>query len=170
MRHDDAGGRIRQANHYQAIPRTTRGGVIIAQASQWRGSLMLELPSDNTGATTMKLSTEQFTGTEQYHLLTACSPARILCTDGAKYVAETAGAFWLIDLIASHQHEPETAKHPFQVWRLELDQTGNGATAICTDGNENEITRQKIDWTDFPDRDGVEIWLTDGVMLLPSEY
>jgi hypothetical protein len=41
-------------------------------------------------------------------------------TDGVRYLAEGAGAFWLIDLIASHQIDPRISVEPFQCWRLRV--------------------------------------------------
>jgi hypothetical protein len=35
------------------------------------------------------------------------NPPSVLLTDGAKHFAETCEAFWLLDLIASWQLEPE---------------------------------------------------------------
>ncbi|MFM7008029.1 MAG: DUF6876 family protein, partial [Betaproteobacteria bacterium] len=40
----------------------------------------------------------QFTGTERYHRLNR----KCLLTDGTKYLAEAAGAFWLMDAAASY--------------------------------------------------------------------
>jgi hypothetical protein len=48
----------------------------------------------------------QFTGTTQYYQITA----RTVLTDGAKYLADAAGCYWLMDAIASHLAGlPETA-------------------------------------------------------------
>jgi hypothetical protein len=114
----------------------------------------------------MTIDTANFTGTERYHRITML--AKIVATDGVLYVAEQAGAFWLMDAIASHQHTASVRAQPFQVWRLNVapDKT---AVLTGTDGNENEIARQEIEFTDYPDS-FVEIWLTDNVLLLPSEY
>jgi hypothetical protein len=115
----------------------------------------------------MTIVTAGFTGTQQYHRITIAYP-KILATDGVLYVAQEGGAFWLMDAIASHQHTPNVRREEFQVWRLNVapDKT---AVLTGTDGNENEIARQEIECSDFPDS-FVEIWLTDNVLLLPSEY
>ena len=42
-----------------------------------------------------------FTGTEKYHRISR----RHLLTDGAKYLAEEAQCFWMMDAIASHLSE-----------------------------------------------------------------
>jgi hypothetical protein len=45
---------------------------------------------------------EQFTGTTQYYQA-GMSFMNTNMTDGAHYVAEQAGAYWLMDAIASYQ-------------------------------------------------------------------
>ena len=102
---------------------------------------------------------EQFTGTEQYykHWL------GINYTDGVKYLAERAGAYWLIDLIASYRR-----KEPFQIWRLEKKDKGWLAT-MQEYSDQPVLVRQEIEYSDFP-LDKIELWLIDGVLLLKSEY
>ena len=113
----------------------------------------------------------QFIGTEEYHRY---SPLfrNVLLTDGANYVAETAGAFWLMDVIGSYQ--PSLRNQPFQVWKVIPYQ--NGANVVCEDGNKNVIKTQRIPYTDFPFIDGEEfvLWAACNeqylVIMLPSEY
>ena len=104
-----------------------------------------------------------YIGTEAYHRLTMLAP--IVCTDGVAYVAQEAG-FWLVDAIASYQHE---LKHvPFQFWKLSV--TDNSAVLTCTNGDDDKaIVVQKIPFTDFP-LPSIEFYLTDNVLMLPSEY
>ncbi|WP_420133541.1 DUF6876 family protein [Rhodopseudomonas sp.] len=108
----------------------------------------------------------QFTGTTQWyrHPLNR----NVLFTDGAKYVADHAGAYWLLDEIALAQisHLPVRAE-AFQVWKLDV-QDGSG-TLTCTDGNDGLVYTKDIPFTDFP-ACGVALWFTDGVILLPTEY
>ncbi len=40
---------------------------------------------------------------------------------------------------------------------------------IATDGNNNEIARQSIEYSDFP-YDEATLWLVDETLLLPDEY
>jgi hypothetical protein len=47
----------------------------------------------------------QFTGTERYYRLNR----KCLLTDGTKYLAESTGAFWLMDVAASYLLELGTA-------------------------------------------------------------
>jgi hypothetical protein len=88
-------------------------------------------------------------------------------TDGAKYVADEAGAHWLLDIIATNQMTPAVKAEEFQVWKLTVA-NGKGRV-VCEDGNDNVVFSQDIDFTDFPEP-GITLWFTDNVILLPSEY
>jgi hypothetical protein len=93
----------------------------------------------------------------------------VLFTDGAKYVADHGGAYWLLDEIALAQRgNPAVAKEAFQVWKLlvKLDHT---AELICEDGNDNAVFRKAIPFTDFPLPE-IALWFTGNTILLPSEY
>jgi hypothetical protein len=103
------------------------------------------------------------TGTTQYykHWL------GLRYTDGVKYIADQAGAYWLIDLIASYQ--PKMRMHDFQVWALSKTETGY--MAKCTDGNGKFLKRQCFSLSTFPaELLPFELWLVNGVLILPSEY
>jgi hypothetical protein len=89
-------------------------------------------------------------------------------TDGVKVMAEMCDAFWLVIAVASWQSKRKVRDEPFQVWKLVLD--SNGAVLICEDGNDKEIVRQEIEYTDFPLPEGMTLYFTDGILLLPSEY
>jgi hypothetical protein len=107
---------------------------------------------------------EQFTGTEHWyrHRINRA----VLYTDGVKYVAEQAGAYWLIDEIALAQRDDANIKaEPFQVWKLSV--TDSRATLVCEDGNDKPVFRKDIRFTDFPEP-GVTLYYTDHVLLLPS--
>lgn len=109
----------------------------------------------------------QFTGTEHWyrHPLNR----RVLYTDGAKYIAEQAGAYWLLDEIALIQpYEPAVAAETFQVWTLKVN-PDSAATLTCGDGNDRAVYSKAIEYTDFP-QDGITLWFTDNTILLPSEY
>ena len=109
----------------------------------------------------------QFTGTENWHRFGI--NRKVLCTDGAKYVADEGGAYWLLDAIAIAQlYEKSVAGEGFQVWTLKVkdDRT---ASLICDDGKDNIVYTQHIAFTDFP-LDEIKFYFTDNVILLPSEY
>ena len=116
----------------------------------------------------------QFTGTEHYypHGLNR----KFMHTDGVNYLAENAGAYWLIDLIASHQSSRKVRAESFQLWTLTLTGKKNPmAVAECrADTNAPVLARQEIEFTDFPLK-SVKLYCVDGgdgkvVLMLPSEY
>jgi hypothetical protein len=91
----------------------------------------------------------QFTGTENWYRH-AINPA-VLYTDGAKYLAEKAGAYWLLDEIALIQpYNKSVAAQKFQVWKLTVN-ADRAAALTCRGGNNNVIFRKQIDYTDFLD-------------------
>lgn len=118
----------------------------------------------------IKANLDQFTGTENYYR----HPFGLKYTDGVKYLAETVGAYWLIDLIVSWQSEVKKKlknrqERDFQAWTL--SKTEKGFRATCTNGNEIELVYQDIEYSDFPENLlPFNIWAIDGVILLPSEY
>ncbi len=108
----------------------------------------------------------QFSGTETWYRHSFKNT--ILYTDGVKYVADSAGAYWLIDEITFAKMEQKIAAQPFQLWKLKVkpDQT---ATLTCEDGNCNTIYTKRLSYTDFPLAE-ISFYFTDNVILLPSEY
>ena len=109
----------------------------------------------------------QFIGTEQWYRHPFIR--RVLYTDGVQYVAETGGAYWLIDAIACAQVEHKAvAAEPFQLWVLTV-QADHTAILTCNNGDNHEVFRQELDYTDFP-LETIRFYFTDNVILLPSEY
>lgn len=109
---------------------------------------------------------KQFTGSEEWyrHPLNRS----VTYTQGAQYVADNAGAYWLLDEIALAQIGLSVVRaQPFQVWKLDVK--GSRATLSCEDGNHANIFTKEITFTDFPEP-GITLWFTDNVILLPSEY
>ena len=92
-----------------------------------------------------------FSGSMEWHRFCAFD-RRHLLTDGTHYLAEKAGAFWLMDVIASYQGEAKFRAEDFQVWRIQMDASpGRGCVVFADEGNGNELCRQVIEYTDFPD-------------------
>lgn len=92
----------------------------------------------------------------------------ILLTDGARYVADNAGAYWLLDEIALAQvDDGQVAREAFQLWVLMVD--GSEATLSCEDGNGTAVFSKHIPFTDFP-APGIRLYCCEGVIMLPSEY
>lgn len=108
----------------------------------------------------------QFTGTERYYRLNRLC----LLTDGTKYLAEGAGAFWLMDAAASYLIELGTDD-----WfvKIELAVTASKAELKLEDDNGHVRARQVIPYTDFPLPSQSLYACWDGshwVLMLPSEY
>jgi len=129
-----------------------------------------------TDQQTLAADLAHFTGTESYTNLRYpwLRGAKFLLTDGAKFLAEQAKAFWLMDAIASHQINKQVAAEPFQVWTLSVNEK-HAAILICTDGNNTELVRQDIPSTDFPLSSitlyaSQDDYLGGRVVMLTSEY
>lgn len=107
----------------------------------------------------------QFTGTERWYRHPLMRD--VLFTDGAKYVAEAGGAWWLLDAIASWQLDPKVKAEEFQHWVLKV--ADERASLICDDGNGREVCRQEIEYTDFPLAE-IRLYVANNTIHLPSEY
>lgn len=90
-----------------------------------------------------------------------------LYTEGVRYLAKEANAYWLIEYIFSRQ-EDKLSKYSFQVWKLQLHKDGS-AQVIVEDGDGEKITFYQLDYTDFPIEE-ITLWFTNNTLLLPSEY
>ncbi len=116
----------------------------------------------------------QFMGTSQYHhhFLN-----RFVFTDGVKYLAEQANAYWLLDAIASYQQAEllkDSALKYFQVWKLTVavnPQNPDSKTAqlVCDRDKGDIVVTQNFGVTDFPLPE-VSLFLIRKVLMLPSEY
>jgi hypothetical protein len=118
---------------------------------------------------------QQFTGTESYykHLL------GFRFTDGVKFLAEEAQAYWLIDAIISHQIK--LRGQDFQLWLLVVGKEhefikpkpGKDAVLTCWKDTPNAgvkpLVRQDIVLTDFPLKT-IKLYLENKILLLPSEH
>lgn len=103
----------------------------------------------------------EFTGTEKYYKHWM---GRLVFTDGVKFLADRAGAYWLIDLIASYQ----PMKTERQYWTLKAEE--QGYSAICKDRDDTLLEKQKIEYTDFPEYlMPFDLYVQNGVLYLPSE-
>jgi hypothetical protein len=115
-----------------------------------------------------------FTGTERYfrHWTSA-----IIYTDGIEYLNAN-GAGWLVDAIASHQHNEKVRNEPFQLWELKVNKGKRKAVLTCkSDSDQPAIVKQLIEYTNFP-LESIQIYVElgsiDGVKeefiaMLPSE-
>lgn len=114
-----------------------------------------------------KADLAQFTGTGvwYHHSLRR----NILYTEGMQYLAEKAGAYWLIDEITFNQMQPRIGSEEFQLWTLKVNLAKSDAVLTCDDGNGKIIYQKVITYTDFP-LEEIKIYFTNNVILLPSEY
>ncbi|MEG4424883.1 hypothetical protein QUA98_11070 [Microcoleus sp. D3_18cC1] len=129
-------------------------------------------------AETLEKNLQHCSGSEQYykHWL------GLLYTDGVKYLAENAQAYWLIDAIASHQPRANRIHRltEFQLWFLHVGKEhefikprgNNDAVLTCWEDTPTKETKpgiiQQIPYTDFPLKE-IKLFLQEKVLLLPSE-
>ena len=108
---------------------------------------------------------KQFTGTENYH---SHWTREFAYTDGVAFLAENAGANWLLDHIAAHQKRARKDRRlrEFQAWKLTVSE--KRAVVACLRDTDDEAFREEIPFTDFPLPE-VTLYLEDNVVYLPSE-
>lgn len=108
----------------------------------------------------------QFTGSENWYRHPI--NRKVTFTDGAKYVADTAGAYWLLDEIAIIQpYDKRVAAEAFQLWKLTVSKDST-ALLTCDDGNGVIVYTKPIEFTDFP-LEEIEFYFENNVIYLPSE-
>ena len=109
----------------------------------------------------------QFYGSENWYR--HCLVRSVLFTDGAKYVADAGGAYWLLDEIAlAQKFEKKVAGEAFQLWRLTV-KADTTAALVCEDGNGRAVYSKEIPFTDFPLAE-ISFYVVNNTILLPSEY
>ena len=106
---------------------------------------------------------------------------RVIYTPGIRFLAEKAGAHWLIDAIASYfgtrQMKQAIEKDDrlawLQFWRLDVNLDRSAVLTCRADSSVQPVITQKIEHTDFP-LDDVDIWAgydgTYWTLYLPSEH
>lgn len=112
-----------------------------------------------------------FTGSEQFYRHGMVRS--VIYSDGVQFLAESVGAYWLIDEIAlAQKFVRKVAGQEFQVWKLKVNDDGSAQLTV-EDGNDNQIYSKRIAFTDFP-AEGIELWCVDGgearTIHLPSEH
>lgn len=110
---------------------------------------------------------DQFTGSESFYRHSI--NRRVLYTEGAQYLAEHGGAYWLLDEIAIVQsHSRRLVAEVFQVWTLQV-KADSVATLTCEDGNGRIVYRKRISFADFPLPE-VRLYFANNTIYLPSEH
>ena len=92
-------------------------------------------------------------------------------SDGVRFLAEYADAYWLLDVIASHLDWGLFCQ-PLQVWTLTVFRQVHpaaGKLECRLDEGKPVIRRHLIDYVDFP-LDSMKLWLYKGMLMLRSEY
>ncbi len=119
----------------------------------------------------IKNQLRNFTGTENYY---KHSLSGYRYTDGIKFLADKANCYWFLDLIFSYNRE-----EPFQIWTLKMNEPKdknfasfpNGCVVTMKeDSDRKPLVTQIVKYTDFPIKEGIEVWLINGVLILKSEY
>jgi len=124
---------------------------------------MKVLITENLKNLNQELEFRQFTGTQKWYK-TAFN--EFYYTDGIYYLAKKYQAYWLLDIILSHQGE--IRQLPFQIWEI-WSQDNQAVVTMREDDGEPMRVRQDINFTDFPDG-YMKLYLIDKILLLPSEY
>ena len=121
----------------------------------------------------------QFTGSTQFYR--HAFNRSMLYTEGVQYLADHAGAHWLVDAIASHigsgsfrraasQDERISLMH---FWKLAVSPDHSAHLTAIADSDEAPFLQQKIAYTDFP-LEQIEIWAGNNgegfTLMLPGEY
>ena len=110
----------------------------------------------------IKNDLKQFIGTEHYY----SDFMGLKLTDGVKYFAEKYSANWLVS-DAAVIVMMKLKNHPF----ISLDVNISDKETIFnyTDGNDNVLFKQKYSLVDLPNG-SLKFFISNGVMMLPSEY
>ena len=105
----------------------------------------------------------------------------VIYTPGVQFLAERAGAYWLIDVIVSYfgtakmmnAIRKDRRLSDLQFWRLDVNADSTAIVTARADTDVKPFITQEIALTDFP-LEFVEIWAAfDGrhwTLYLPSEH
>jgi len=121
----------------------------------------------------------RFTGSDQFiqHPLNRS----VVYTEGVHYLAEEAGAFWLIDAIASYFGSSEMMAaiaqderlETLQFWHLKVTAERGAVLTARADKGEPPFITQEIPFTDFPLKE-IDVWAgfngAGWTVYLPSEH
>lgn len=119
---------------------------------------------------------QQFTGTESWTRWNPILFKNIVASEGAIFLAENAGAYWLLDAVASWWPTvKQNAESDFVFWRLTVRADRDATLQAFNDTPDNFVQGvvQKIEYTDFPLGEVTLYQSFDGErvsIFLPSEY
>jgi arginine repressor len=96
----------------------------------------------------------------------------LLYTKGVQSLAESAGAYWLIDAVASYQLDKRVRNNQrlleFQLWELDV-KDHNAYLTVKADSGEASVVAQFIEYTNFP-LGSIKLYVCNNTLMLPSEY
>lgn len=105
----------------------------------------------------------------------------VIYTPGVQYLAERAGAYWLIDEIAlaiaggdvARAGQSDDRVLSLHFWKLEVREDRSAELTARADSDAPPFFSRRVPWTDFP-LDSVDVWAGfDGqhwTLYLPSEH
>jgi hypothetical protein len=119
----------------------------------------------------LKADLAHFTGTEQW--FRCFLNRKVTYTEGVKYFAEKAGAYWLLDILATEL--PGLVKKHGMIF-VSAESDGSQANLVAVrDKGEPPLWHRHVDFTDLPAGEW-PLWMGEGgpggtmVIMLPSEY
>ena len=104
----------------------------------------------------------QFTGTLNWYKNPLLS---YLYTDGVKYFAEYAECYWLLQEINALWRRRGNESF----FMITVNREKTVTNIVVEDGNGKQLLTRTIPFTDLPEGDW-KFYLTDNVLMLPSEY
>ena len=120
-------------------------------------------------ATDLTTELQQFIGSEQVYFHPLYRTMKY--TDGVRHFATAAGAYWLLDIVGTEYHPQTVGERPKWDYFLSIKLVVEGSKGVITvtDGNYTTFAERKVPYTDCPEGTW-RFYLTDSVLLLPSEY
>lgn len=115
----------------------------------------------------LKKELNYFYGTENYY---KNNLMRIRYTDGVKFFAEAAGAYWFLQEVNNGYVRllMKMPKSMLEFLNIKVVSKNRKAVITIADGDKVYFTR-RISFTDMPEGEW-EFYLINDIMLLPSEY
>ena len=114
-----------------------------------------------------------FTGSLNHYSHQLPMTPELRLTEGAKHFADTMGAYWLMDIIAT-EFLPLLSEEDYIIFIEVTVNDDNSAVIVGTDGDKGggpiTLHTRTIEYTDLPTNSGFKFYLQDGVLMLPSEY
>lgn len=113
----------------------------------------------------LKEDLKQFYGTEYYYPITP----NVVITDGVKYFANKAQAYWLVTDIAINGMMHDKLK-PEKFIVIKTKKANGGINVRYEDGNYNLLLEEDYPLSDLPDDGEYTLWMETNVILLPGEH